>query len=82
MRSELQKAFPTRYIYSINLAALQNNATDYDSDALIKEDRHRSIIGNADDQVEEICRDLAANSKLKDGFHAIGLSQVFFAQLI
>ncbi|XP_068248066.1 palmitoyl-protein thioesterase 1-like isoform X2 [Palaemon carinicauda] len=41
----------------------------------IEADREFSFNGNVNDQVEEVCQMLAKDRKLKNGYHAIGISQ-------
>ncbi len=61
---QIRDALPSIYIHSVRLG---KDDTD---------DRLRTLVGNLDRQVDDICRILKADEKLLNGFTAIGLSQV------
>jgi hypothetical protein len=66
---EIEESLPGIYVLSINLAG---------PDGDVGADRKASFFGNANDQVEAVCQELAEDKYLADGFNAIGFSQVVY----
>ncbi|KAF6767070.1 Palmitoyl protein thioesterase [Kalmanozyma brasiliensis GHG001] len=62
--SQLKEAFPGLYVHSVS----QDESSD-------SEDRKQGFFGHVNDQVQNVCEQLASVDELKDGFDAIGFSQ-------
>lgn len=63
LKETLEQAYPGLYVH---LIALGEDASS---------DRNRGVFGNANDDVAQVCEDLAGVEQLRGGFDAVGFSQ-------
>ena len=61
---KLQSVLPGIFIHSVQIG--KNSG----------EDRKKSLLDNMNRQIDEVCDQLGGIEELKEGFNAIGLSQV------
>lgn len=70
LSNQIKDALPDIYIHSVRFG---KDATD---------DRLRTLFGDLDRQVSELCRILKEDDQLQSGFNAIGLSQVSLLTIV
>lgn len=63
VKREIEKNVPGIYVYSIEIG-----------DSVLADEKN-SFIGNINDQLDVVCRQLKNNTQLKNGFNAVGFSQ-------